>query len=140
MACPRPPLLSRASVTRTFWFPPVPAYGSLKTGAWRSLSVDFRRHQANLNRALTKLTATGRANAARFFVGYTSLNAPTDCLRTRDGWRCGINTVSSIFTARNWLIQTNGAAIFRYAGLLMRSLDLPVIGLVHDAVLLEVDV
>lgn len=61
-------------------------------------------------------------------------------LVSRDGWRCGINTLSSIFTARNWLIQTNGAAIFRYAGLLMRRLNLPVIALVHDAVLLEVDI
>jgi len=59
-------------------------------------------------------------------------------LVARDGWRCGINTLSSVFTARNWLIQTNGAAIFRYAGLLMRRLGLPVIALVHDAVLLEV--
>jgi hypothetical protein len=60
-------------------------------------------------------------------------------LVARDGWRCGINTLSSIFSARNWLIQTNGAAIFRYGGLLMRSLRLPVIALVHDAVLLECD-
>jgi DNA polymerase I-like protein with 3'-5' exonuclease and polymerase domains len=60
-------------------------------------------------------------------------------LVARDGWRCGINTRSSIFTARNWLIQANSAAIFRYAGLLMRSLGLSVIGLVHDAVLLEAD-
>jgi DNA polymerase I-like protein with 3'-5' exonuclease and polymerase domains len=56
-----------------------------------------------------------------------------------DGWRCGINTRSSIFTARNWLIQATGAAIFRYAGLLMRSLGLPVVALVHDAVLIEAD-
>jgi hypothetical protein len=61
-------------------------------------------------------------------------------LVARDGWRCGVNTLSSIFTARNWLIQSNGAAIFRYAGLLMRHLGLPVIALVHDAVLLEVAV
>jgi DNA polymerase I-like protein with 3'-5' exonuclease and polymerase domains len=60
-------------------------------------------------------------------------------LVARDGWRCGINTRSSIFTARNWLVQTNAAAVFRYAGLLMRSLHLPVIALVHDAVLLEAD-
>jgi hypothetical protein len=59
-------------------------------------------------------------------------------LVARDGWRCGINTLSSIFTARNWLVQANAAAIFRYAGLMMRHLDLPVIALVHDAVLLEV--
>jgi hypothetical protein len=56
-----------------------------------------------------------------------------------DGWRCGINTKSSLFTARNWLIQATGSAIFRYAGLLMRSLDLPVVALVHDAVLVEAD-
>jgi hypothetical protein len=58
-------------------------------------------------------------------------------LIARDGWRCGINTRSSIFTARNWLIQANAAAIFRYAGLLMRCLDLRVIAPVHDAVLIE---
>jgi DNA polymerase I-like protein with 3'-5' exonuclease and polymerase domains len=60
-------------------------------------------------------------------------------LVTRDSWRCGVNTLSSIFTARNWLIQANAAAIFRYAGLLMRRLGLRVIALVHDAVLLEGD-
>jgi DNA polymerase I-like protein with 3'-5' exonuclease and polymerase domains len=60
-------------------------------------------------------------------------------LVARDGWRCGINSLSSIFTARNWLIQSDAAAIFRYAGLLMRCLHLRVIALVHDAVLLEVD-
>ena len=60
-------------------------------------------------------------------------------LVARDGWRCGVNTLSSIFTARNWLIQSNGAAAFRYAGLLMRRLSLPVIALIHDAVLLECD-
>jgi DNA polymerase I len=58
-------------------------------------------------------------------------------LVARDGWRCGVNSLSSIFTARNWLIQANSAAIFRYAGLLMRRLGLPVIALVHDAVLIE---
>jgi hypothetical protein len=58
-------------------------------------------------------------------------------LVARDGWRCGVNTFSSIFTARNWLIQANSAALFRYAGLLMRSLHLPVIALVHDAMLVE---
>jgi hypothetical protein len=60
-------------------------------------------------------------------------------LVARDGWRCGVITLSSIFTARNWLVQSNGAAIFRYAGLLMRHLGLLVIALVHDAVLLEAD-
>jgi hypothetical protein len=61
-------------------------------------------------------------------------------LRARDGWRCGINTLSSIFTARNWLIQANSQAIFRFAGLLMRRLGLRIVALVHDAVLLETDV
>jgi hypothetical protein len=61
-------------------------------------------------------------------------------LVARDGWRCGINTQSSIFTARNWLIQANAAAIFRYAGLLMRCLGIQVIAPVHDAVLIEADV
>jgi DNA polymerase I-like protein with 3'-5' exonuclease and polymerase domains len=60
-------------------------------------------------------------------------------LIARDGWRCGVNSLSSVFTARNWLIQSHGAAIFRYAGLLMRSLHLPVVALVHDAVLIETD-
>jgi DNA polymerase I len=59
-------------------------------------------------------------------------------LVTRDGWRCGLTSRTAIFTARNWLIQANAAAIFRYAGLMMRELDLPVIAPVHDAVLLEV--
>src|SRR4051794_12441309 len=31
-----------------------------------------------------------------------------------DGWRCGVDSRTSIFTARNWLIQANSAAIFRY--------------------------
>jgi hypothetical protein len=59
-------------------------------------------------------------------------------LVARDGWRCGITSHTSIFTARNWLVQANAAAIFRYAGLLMRRLGLPVIAPVHDAMLLEV--
>jgi len=59
-------------------------------------------------------------------------------LVTRDGWRCGVTSRTSIFTARNWLIQANAGAIFRYAGLMMRELDLSVIAPVHDAVLLEV--
>jgi hypothetical protein len=54
-----------------------------------------------------------------------------------DGWRCGVNSLTPLFTARNWLIQTIAQAIFRYAGLLMRALALPVVGLVHDAVLIE---
>jgi DNA polymerase I-like protein with 3'-5' exonuclease and polymerase domains len=61
-------------------------------------------------------------------------------LVARDGWRCGIDTASSVFTARNWLIQANGAAIFRYAGLMMRRLGLRITALVHDAVLLETEV
>jgi hypothetical protein len=60
-------------------------------------------------------------------------------LVARDGWRCGIDTRSPVFTVRNWLIQTNASAIFRYAGLLMRSLDLAVVALVHDAMLLETE-
>jgi len=59
-------------------------------------------------------------------------------LVARDGWRCGITSRTSIFTARNWLIQANAAALFRYGGLLMRQLGLPVIAPVHDALLLEV--
>ena len=34
-------------------------------------------------------------------------------LVARDGWRCGVSSRTSEFTARNWLIQTNSAAIFR---------------------------
>jgi DNA polymerase I len=60
-------------------------------------------------------------------------------LIARDGWRCGINTRTSVFTARNWLVQTNAAALFRYAGLLMRQLGIRIIAPVHDAVLIEVD-
>jgi DNA polymerase I-like protein with 3'-5' exonuclease and polymerase domains len=58
-------------------------------------------------------------------------------LVARDGWRCGINSRSSIFTARNWLIQANAAAIFRYASLLMRHLGIRIVAPVHDAVLIE---
>jgi hypothetical protein len=58
-------------------------------------------------------------------------------LVARDGWRCGINTRSSIFTARNWLVQANAAALFRYAGLMMQRIGLEVVCPVHDAVLLE---
>jgi hypothetical protein len=54
-----------------------------------------------------------------------------------DGWRCGIDSRTNRFTARNWLIQTHSAAQFRYACLLMRSLGLKVVALVHDAVLVE---
>jgi DNA polymerase I len=61
-------------------------------------------------------------------------------LIARDGWRCGINTRTSVFTARNWLIQANAAAIFRYAGLLMRHLGIRIIAPVHDAVLLEANI
>jgi hypothetical protein len=60
-------------------------------------------------------------------------------LVARDGWRCGINSLSSLFTLRNWIIQANAGAIFRYAGLLMRRLGLTVVALVHDAVLVECD-
>jgi len=59
-------------------------------------------------------------------------------LVARDGWRCGITSRTSIFLARNWLIQGNAAALIRYGGLLMRQLGLPVIARVHDALLLEV--
>ena len=54
-----------------------------------------------------------------------------------DGWRCGIDSRTNPFTVRNWLIQAYSAALFRYAGLLMRKLNLPVIAPVHDAYLLE---
>jgi hypothetical protein len=54
-----------------------------------------------------------------------------------DGWRTGVDTRTSIFTARNWVIQCTSAAIFRYAGLLMRALGVAVIAVVHDAVLIE---
>ena len=58
-------------------------------------------------------------------------------LVAKDGWRCGVSSMTSILTARNWLIQANAAAIFRYACLLMRALGIRVIAVVHDAVLLE---
>jgi hypothetical protein len=60
-------------------------------------------------------------------------------LITPDGWRTRIVPSTSIFTARNWLIQATAAAIFRYAGLLMRHLGVLVIAPVHDAVLLEAE-
>jgi hypothetical protein len=60
-------------------------------------------------------------------------------LVTYDGWRCGVSSISSIFSARNWLIQAHSGGIFRYGGLLMREIDLPVIAPVHDAVLLEIE-
>ena len=58
-------------------------------------------------------------------------------LVARDGWRCGFSSKTSIFTARNWLIQANAQAIFRLAGLMMRRLGITIVGLVHDAVLIE---
>jgi DNA polymerase I-like protein with 3'-5' exonuclease and polymerase domains len=61
-------------------------------------------------------------------------------LQTPDGWRTAVVSSTSIFTARNWLIQASSAAIFRYAGLLMRHLGVPVIAPVHDAVLIEAEV
>jgi DNA polymerase I len=61
-------------------------------------------------------------------------------LVARDGWRCGIDTRTSIFTARNWLIQANSAALFRYAGLMMRRLGIRVVAPVHDAVLIEASI
>jgi hypothetical protein len=54
-----------------------------------------------------------------------------------DGWRTGVDSRTSIFTARNWFIQCTSAAIFRYGGLLMRHIKVPVIALVHDAVAVE---
>jgi hypothetical protein len=58
-------------------------------------------------------------------------------LVARDGWRCGINSRSPVFTARNWLIQANAQAIFRYASLMMGRLGLRICAPIHDAVLLE---
>lgn len=59
-------------------------------------------------------------------------------LVAKDGWRCGVNSRTPIFTARNWLIQCNAAGIFRYATLLMANVfDLPVVAPVHDAVLID---
>lgn len=55
----------------------------------------------------------------------------------RDGWRCGVCSLTTEFIARNWFVQSNAAAIFRYAGLMMRQLGLRIIGVVHDAVLVE---
>src|SRR5215472_2244461 len=31
-------------------------------------------------------------------------------LVARDGWRCGVTSRTSIFTARNWLVQANSSA------------------------------
>jgi len=58
-------------------------------------------------------------------------------LITKDGWRCGVSSKSSLFTMRNWLIQANSASIFRYACLMMRKLGIRIIAVVHDAVLVE---
>jgi len=58
-------------------------------------------------------------------------------LVARDGWRCGVTSRTSIFTARNWLVQANSSALFRYGGLLMRQLSQPVIAPAHDAYLHE---
>jgi hypothetical protein len=58
-------------------------------------------------------------------------------LVTKDGWRCGVSSNTSVFTARNWLVQAAAAAIFRYACLMMRGLGIRVIAVVHDAVLIE---
>ena len=58
-------------------------------------------------------------------------------LVARDGWRCGVSSKTSIFTARNWLIQAISAAIFRYACLMMRALGIRIVAVVHDAVLIE---
>jgi hypothetical protein len=60
-------------------------------------------------------------------------------LVARDGWRCSVSSRTSIFTARNWLIQANAQAIFRYAGLMMRRLGITICALVHDAVLIEAE-
>jgi DNA polymerase I-like protein with 3'-5' exonuclease and polymerase domains len=58
-------------------------------------------------------------------------------LVTKDGWRCGVSSKTSLHTARNWLIQAIAAAIFRYACLMMRKLGIRIIAVVHDAVLIE---
>jgi hypothetical protein len=59
-------------------------------------------------------------------------------LVTSDGWRCEVSSRTSIFTARNWLVQAMAQSIFRYAALLMRQLGIKIIAVVHDAVLIEV--
>ena len=59
-------------------------------------------------------------------------------LITKDGWRCGVSSKTSLHTARNWLIQAIAASIFRYACLMMRALGIRIIAVVHDAVLIEV--
>jgi hypothetical protein len=58
-------------------------------------------------------------------------------LIARDGWRCKVTSRTSEFTARNWLVQCNSAAIFRCAGLMARRLGIAVCAVVHDALLIE---
>jgi hypothetical protein len=58
-------------------------------------------------------------------------------LIARDGWRCQVTSRTSEFTARNWFIQANAAAIFRHAGLMARRLGLKICAVVHDALLIE---
>jgi DNA polymerase I-like protein with 3'-5' exonuclease and polymerase domains len=54
-----------------------------------------------------------------------------------DGWRCGVTSLTTEFTARNWLVQANAQATFRYAGLMMRALGIRLVAIIHDAVLIE---
>src|SRR6185295_1734144 len=61
-------------------------------------------------------------------------------LVSRDGWRCGMGSWTTEFTARNWLIQANSGGIFRHAGLMARRLGIKVCAVVHDALLIEAPV
>lgn len=58
-------------------------------------------------------------------------------LIARDGWRCGIVSSTPEFTERNWLIQANSQAIFRYGSLMAYRRGVRQIAPVHDALFFE---
>ena len=58
-------------------------------------------------------------------------------LVARDGWRCKVVSSTPEFTARNWLIQTNLQALFRYGSLMTHRRGVRQITPVHDAIFIE---
>src|SRR5262249_48003465 len=58
-------------------------------------------------------------------------------LVARDDWRTKVSSRTNTFSARNWLIQANSAAIFRTAGLMAERLGIAAVAVVHDAILIE---
>src|SRR5262249_44729716 len=98
----------------------------------RRLGIDRRQAQRLPDRHHQKYAGSWGWSDRRLYRGFGDGR-----LVARDGWQCRVTSRTSEFTARNWLVQANSAAIFRYAGLMARRLGIRVSAVVHDAILIE---